>query len=278
MGARRSEAGAWDTQQTKARAGTGVLWVPILAVYTFLSKRWIMGYRSDAWPSGDLGHLLPLKPLPSSLSVMSGLLPGWASPVPHGGPGGRRDSLIFKTERRGEEGAAEFISASSTSNKALGIMPGAAHTSWFKHHKHVYSADVTTSHMKSGRLREKEWMISKSLSFWETSSWGSLMPALCPVLLMSSPISGYWSLKETRFLPGAFYVGQIPLPGALGLAQSEPGQPRPKLRNLLATWVDSALIGGRTMARGPNPACQLRLGFTFFFYVAGGKKKTNILW
>lgn len=57
------------------------------------------------------------------------------------------------------------------------------------------------------------------------------------------------------------------LPAARGLAHSESEQPRPKL---LATWVDSAPRSATT-ARGPNPACQLRMGFTFFL-ISWGKE------
>lgn len=67
-----------------------------------------------------------------------------------------------------------------------------------------------------GALRGKA-DTGKSLSFCETSSWGSPMPTLCPSCSCPPPASGYWSLKETRFLPGAFYVGHIPRPATLGI-------------------------------------------------------------
>lgn len=53
----------------------------------------------------------------------------------------------------------------------------------------------------------------------------------------------------------------------LGLVHSESEQPRPEL---LATWVDFAPRSATT-ARGPNPACQLRMGFTVCFLISWGK-------
>jgi hypothetical protein len=60
-------------------------------------------------------------------------------------------------------------------------------------------------------------------------------------LVGASSISGFWSLKETRFLPGVFYVGQIHSSNSLGLVHSKPRQPNFKLGNLLVTLLDFAL-------------------------------------